>query len=127
MPALEPEPPQVAVNADRGDDQDEQRSNAVDGADPPLAAGQQDLHGADDHEQHAPADVGSRQPGDERRHEDRNLEVVDGPARVLVLVQRVRAVELPGRQVDLQEDADDDEAGGDEVEPVEDAPKGSHG
>lgn len=98
----------------------------MDRPDPTLGVGEEDLRGADDRQREGPADVRSRQPGEERRDEDRDLEVVDHPAHVTVVVERVGAEELSGGEVDLDEDSQDDQAGGDEVEPVEDTPKGSH-
>ena len=99
----------------------------MDRADPALGLRQQDLDGADDGERETPEDVAARQPGDERADQDRELEVVDEPARVDVRVERVRPEELPSREVDLKEDTDDDEAGSDEVNPVKGAPKDVHG
>jgi hypothetical protein len=115
------------VDDDRRDDQDDQRADAVDRADPPVGIREEDLHGADDREQKSPADVGSRQPGDECRDQDGELEVVHDPAGVLMLVQRVRAEQLPCGQIDLEEHAEDDETRRDKVKPVEDTPKGLHG
>lgn len=115
------------MDEEPGDDEDDQRADTVDRADPPLGVREQDLAGSDQDQKHAPADIDPRQPGDERGDEDGDLEVVDDPAGVPVVLQRAGAEQLSGGQVDLQEDACDDEARSDEMEPVEDTPKGSHG
>lgn len=127
VPTLEPQRPQVAVEDDGGDDQHEQRADAVDRAHPALGAGEEDLNGAEECKQEAPADVDPGQPGDERGDEHDELEVVHQPAAVAMGVERVGAEELPRGQVDLHEHAEDDEEGSDEVDPVEDTPKGLHG
>ena len=98
----------------------------MDRPDPTLGFGQEDLRGADDRQREGPGEIRPRQPGDKRRDEDGELEVVDHPAQIPVVVERVGAEELSGGEIDLDEDSQDDQAGGDEVEPVEDTPKGSH-
>jgi len=53
----EPEGSQVAVGDDRRQDQHDERAGAVEGGDPPVGLGEEDLDGADGGEDGAPEDV----------------------------------------------------------------------
>ena len=96
-------------------------------ADPPLRAGERDLHGADRAQQHREDDVEPLEPRGDRQEEDEDLEPVGGEADGPVRVQGARsgAEDVRADQVDLREDRHDDRGREEQVQADRRAARGA--
>jgi hypothetical protein len=96
---------------------------------PGRRARQRDLRRPDDRERQGQPELRPRQPGDERRDEDEDLEGVHREAGVAVRVQRAGpgAEEVGADEVDLDEDPHHDEGRQAQVDPARHAAHTGHG
>jgi hypothetical protein len=100
----------LAANDRGGEHEHEERPERVQPARPAVGFGERDLRRAEQRHQQRKAEVGAREPRDERDEEEQHLEGMDAEADGGMRVEGIAAgaEDVGADQVDLQEDAERD-------------------